>query len=271
MAVLEHRLFGESGYSVVGRFLIAASAACLFAFATPAMAGRTIIDEDPNGDPIKASLAGYCDFNGEDCYDSSGIVLPYQVSIGGAAFTDRVIVHGNGLLTFGAPIDFSEQPLQDAIYLGANPQPSDYGRTLISAGQSNTLAYDGTGFMQSATLGVNSATGVIQAIWFTCGPPSAPGVCPRQNAYSLTLTPVSGGFSGHFDFAGGTPETTDRGYVSAGVFTPTDSDFFLPARLLGVPEPATWAMMIVGFGLVGGALRRRRTAATGPRGLGLTA
>jgi hypothetical protein len=28
-----------------------------------------------------------------------------------------------------------------------------------------------------------------------------------------------------------------------------------------IPEPATWAMMIAGFGLVGGALRRRRTAA----------
>jgi hypothetical protein len=27
-----------------------------------------------------------------------------------------------------------------------------------------------------------------------------------------------------------------------------------------VPEPATWAMMIAGFGMVGGALRRRRTA-----------
>jgi hypothetical protein len=27
---------------------------------------------------------------------------------------------------------------------------------------------------------------------------------------------------------------------------------------LGVPEPATWAMMILGFGVVGGALRRRR-------------
>lgn len=26
-----------------------------------------------------------------------------------------------------------------------------------------------------------------------------------------------------------------------------------------VPEPATWAMMIAGFGLVGGAMRRRRT------------
>jgi Bacterial pre-peptidase C-terminal domain/PEP-CTERM motif len=27
----------------------------------------------------------------------------------------------------------------------------------------------------------------------------------------------------------------------------------------GVPEPATWAMMIIGFGLVGGAMRRRTT------------
>lgn len=28
----------------------------------------------------------------------------------------------------------------------------------------------------------------------------------------------------------------------------------------GVPEPATWGLMIAGFGLTGGALRRRRTA-----------
>ncbi len=28
----------------------------------------------------------------------------------------------------------------------------------------------------------------------------------------------------------------------------------------GVPEPASWAMMIAGFGMVGGALRRRRVA-----------
>ncbi len=32
-------------------------------------------------------------------------------------------------------------------------------------------------------------------------------------------------------------------------------------RFSAVPEPATWAMMIAGFGLVGGALRRRRTIA----------
>jgi hypothetical protein len=31
-----------------------------------------------------------------------------------------------------------------------------------------------------------------------------------------------------------------------------------PTGTPGVPEPATWAMMIAGFGLAGGALRRRR-------------
>ena len=33
-----------------------------------------------------------------------------------------------------------------------------------------------------------------------------------------------------------------------------------PVAVVPVPEPATWAMMIGGFGLVGGALRRRRRA-----------
>lgn len=30
-----------------------------------------------------------------------------------------------------------------------------------------------------------------------------------------------------------------------------------------VPEPATWAMMLLGFGLIGGIMRRRRTSASG--------
>ena len=59
-------------------------------------------------------------------------------------------------------------------------------------------------------------------------------------------------------------------------FAPTQYQYFRfegtnltnGARLLeidgiaGVPEPATWAMMIMGFGMVGGALRHRRRSAT---------
>lgn len=34
----------------------------------------------------------------------------------------------------------------------------------------------------------------------------------------------------------------------------------LRGQLAGIPEPASWGMMIIGFGLAGGAMRRRRQA-----------
>ena len=37
---------------------------------------------------------------------------------------------------------------------------------------------------------------------------------------------------------------------------------FRQLRLAPIPEPATWAMMLTGFGLIGGAIRRRRSTAT---------
>lgn len=43
------------------------------------------------------------------------------------------------------------------------------------------------------------------------------------------------------------------GFPTAGFWTAT-----FPAAVAGVPEPATWAMMLVGFGAIGGALRRRQ-------------
>jgi hypothetical protein len=39
-----------------------------------------------------------------------------------------------------------------------------------------------------------------------------------------------------------------------------DSDTFLPPNDISVPEPATWAMMIMGFGAAGSVLRRRKAA-----------
>lgn len=44
-------------------------------------------------------------------------------------------------------------------------------------------------------------------------------------------------------------------------FVPTaiHADFINRSLFGAVPEPATWAMMIIGFGMIGGAARRRRT------------
>lgn len=52
------------------------------------------------------------------------------------------------------------------------------------------------------------------------------------------------------------------GSVSRLTFQKVDSASLLPSltSFAEVPEPATWAMMIAGFGLVGAAARRQRPA-----------
>ncbi len=45
-----------------------------------------------------------------------------------------------------------------------------------------------------------------------------------------------------------------------GPVTPPAVVFEEPANVGAVPEPASWAMMVAGFGLVGGAVRRRNMA-----------
>lgn len=87
---------------------------------------------------------------------------------------------------------------------------------------------------------------------------------------------ASGGF-GPIDPGDGYYETAALSFANSGIFTTNftlaaDSDvsFYLyddnlsdnqggvSLQLSAVPEPATWAMMIAGFGMIAGALRRRR-------------
>ncbi len=73
-------------------------------------------------------------------------------------------------------------------------------------------------------------------------PPFDPPFGPRPPTASLPTFDVDPG--------DGPPDTDDPGSHDLGdpVLTPTG----------GVPEPATWAMMILGLGGVGATLRRRR-------------
>jgi hypothetical protein len=244
----------------------------------PAQASRIAIDQKTNPDgttsPTYTLLDGYCDLRTDQFCNGQG--LGYSVSFdGGVSSFDRVIVHGNGLLTFGQSVDFrtpvgsNGQTLTSLLYSSITPALTDYQRTLISAGQNSRIVQSNQGFIpvfyQSARLSIDNQ--VITAKWYTCtGPATAmfPNAC-NQNPYSLTLTPTRTGFQGMFDFSQGRGGD-DVGYVVNGQQMAVGNSFFLPANITGlapaVPEPASWAMMISGFGLIGGAMRRQKKVKT---------
>ncbi|GGI73200.1 hypothetical protein GCM10007973_07660 [Polymorphobacter multimanifer] len=233
--------------------------------ATPSAARRTAIDQDADGNPINFSLGGYCDLNGDDC--GSGMALGYTARIGSADAINNVITHGNGLLTFGRAVDFFSGPegsdlgFQGMIYSGTVPRLTDYGVNLVSGGQNIDLDFDGV-FYQSSKVSLGQR-GVIQVEWFTCFAPTSRTTCPGSNQQFLTLTPGRLGFTGVFT---GNGREDAPGFVIDGVYNSValNQPFLLPAEITGldfqsyIPEPSSWSLMIIGFGLVGWATRRRR-------------
>lgn len=239
-------------------------ATTLFSAAVPAQAGRTAVDQYPDGTELLYYLGGYCDFNGDDCDSSAGASLPYSVSFAGGAPTDRIWVHGHGILTFGdsAGDGFANNSaVYNPILDYFAPPLKAYNLNLVSAGQNVGLDYPNA-FFQSAKLRV-TANGSIYAKWFTCSIPSSPTKCPADpnSEYSLLLRPTRDGFLGTLR---GDSGAKDIGYVIDGAFTSTGTRFLMPATFSGnvafVPEPSSWALLIAGFGLTGAALRRRRVA-----------
>ena len=96
----------------------------------------------------------------------------------------------------------------------------------------------------------------------------------HDQAAALPLTLAAGAYavvfgSGEFGASGwagfgdlNTP--VGQSHMFASVFSSDWSDFddtgvriFVEGNAAAIPEPATWAMLIAGFGLVGGAMRRR--------------
>jgi hypothetical protein len=236
--------------------------------ATPAAARRTAIDQQPDGSVLPFELGGYCDRNGDEC-DGTG--LGYSVKLGAGDPVDKIFIHGNGILTFGRAIDFSEHPaggttsFNDIIFDGNNPSLASYGVNLISVGQNNALDFfSGNNFFQSAKLTFGPA-GKITAEWFTCFTPTSETSCPSTDQQFLFLTPTIKGYSAVIT-SGNNP--SDAGFVIDGAFTQQQPEqrFLIPAEFTGldfpsaVPEPASWATLIAGFGLAGASLRRRRAA-----------
>lgn len=86
------------------------------------------------------------------------------------------------------------------------------------------------------------------------GPPSVGGACCWVDdwvAKEFDFTATAGSHTIQFDTYGLNVSGYDVGLDKVGIAAISTG---------GVPEPATWALMLGGFGLMGAALRRRRTA-----------
>jgi len=131
--------------------------------------------------------------------------------------------------------------------LDSNPTPTS-GQTFLGSEQAAFTNLPGT---------VNGAPATIETVSFGTG-------------IFATLSVVAPGL-GFTQFGGGGPLFTGTG--AQPVFAPGTfklTNFFFPdqnstlvisAVAAGVPEPSAWALLILGFGVVGAAMRRRTTLA----------
>ena len=167
---------------------------------------------------------------------------------------------------------------------GSTPSPvtrpvGSYGYTAAAS----TSTFFGAGTNADHWLSTNTATDSIIFSAFTGGVKGVGGfffgsdIGGAFQSGDITVTAVDGSGSAGQTLIGATA-TTFLGFVTTGTFTsitvsavqpapnflwPTVNDLRLAAAPVGpgVPEPATWALMIAGFGLTGAAMRRRATAA----------
>lgn len=141
-----------------------------------------------------------------------------------------------------------------ASYLGAFAfSTATVGATAATA----TLIDPATGQVTQSIPGGLNAGGCDGAGAFFCFNLS-PNVAVAPNLlFNVTAT------AGTFSFAPGGPDLKIDWTTSATDDTHVGSLYSaqIPVGTPPVPEPATWAMMIVGFGLVGAGLRMRRKQA----------
>lgn len=156
-----------------------------------------------------------------------------------------------------------------------------------NAGNDALALYNGNGnpfalvtFVTGSPLGIDVRTGRVETQYFSSflleGDPNAPDTAglgfvlsAPDYAFAFSLASLSQIGTIFLDgvYIPDLASATDLFFgvqsdvVTDAGLTQTFSLGRIDSFTLAVPEPATWALMIVGFGLVGGALRRRERGA----------
>jgi len=180
--------------------------------------------------------------------------------------------------TFGTGIWFTPGISPDITYtvnayfaLGFDTTPDSWGLNFFAPGSPTVDPDTNSALAPDMQVFLSSGTGT-----FLDGTQNWDGVSAVLG-YSPTYVPPANAWIG-FSWGGGAvqlvrnadgllvgPNPTDTDFVSTAGILQSDQTLsaptqFVPLYAAAVPEPATWAMMLLGFGMMGFALHRRARA-----------
>jgi PEP-CTERM motif len=207
------------------RWLLAAG---VVALAAPAMAASTITFDDSVtvGNPILTSFnSGGFTFTGQHFH-----IVDNPGGFGGVVNgTQYLAAEFSGNL--GKPVDFA---------------PTGGGTFSLNRADIAELFLAGNDFFDVVFVGTVSGGGTLTQSFRLDGIKDGAGGAPDFQSVSFT------GWSN-------LTNVNVRGALATGAFGDFSIDNILVnATTPAVPEPATWGMMLAGFGIVGGAMRRRQ-------------
>jgi hypothetical protein len=228
--------------------LVGIAAFALFTAATPASAA-TLLQYDFAGTPggqgtqTASFVAGNID--AQPIARTNLLANDGARSFNSSGWNDSV-----SFLTFGLTVDAGYSASLTSITFGARSSNTGPGFLSLLA------SVDGGAFASVGSIvqnGTTNANYTFDLTGLTALSSIAFRIAPTNQTSASGGTVQAGG-----TFRIQNPGTTN---TTAGVnpFTITGDVTLIPVAL--VPEPATWAMMIAGIGLAGGALRRRQRVA----------
>lgn len=133
---------------------------------------------------------------------------------------------------------------------------------IASANGTNTLVpnyFDSTTTVTAANGNPFTLNTIDIADLFNNGTPAAITFHFSDGSTQLVTTDLSPGMQ---TFTFNVANVTSFDFTAAGDTAQYDNFVYTQGGAPGVPEPATWALMIGGLGLVGGAMRRRTAKVT---------